>query len=111
MTNISCEALITNYFGENETVNKISLFEISKIKKEIEQSFLNDGTFVFVDTTIESIIDSVESNPKYFKFNEFGTEILFDRTNIEEFYVDLYGIFNSKIDGKIKHKFIKEFEK
>lgn len=110
MIKISCEAVIVNYFGENETVNKISLFEISKIKKEIEQSFLDDGIFVFVDTTIESIIDAVESNRKYFSFNEFGTEIIFDRTNIEDFYIDLYGIFNSKLDVTIKYKFIKEFE-
>lgn len=111
MTKISCESVIANYFGENETSDKISMSEIAKIKKEVEKSFLDDGMFVFVDNTIESIIDAVESNPKYFSFNKTGTEIIFDRTYVEDFYVDLYGIFNAKLDSKIKFKFLKTFEK
>lgn len=111
MTKISCESVIANYFGENETADKISMSEIAKIKKEIEQGFLEEGKFVFVDNTIESIIDAVDNNPKYFSFNKFGTEIIFDRSKIEEFYVDLYGIFNSRIDVDIKYKFLNMFEK
>lgn len=111
MTKISCESLIANYFGENEKVDKISMSEIAKLKKEIEQSFLEEGKFVFVDNTIESIIDAVESNPKYFSFNKFGTEVIFDRSKAEEFYIDLFGVFNARIDEGVKYKFLKTFEK
>lgn len=111
MNVITTESLITNYFGENENVSKISLSEIAKLKKEIEKNFLDDGKFVFVDTTIDSIVEAVEGNPKYFSFNDSVTEIIFDRSKVEEFYEDLYGIFNAKIDQEIKYKFLKTFEK
>lgn len=109
MYNITAETVITNYFAENGSETELPLSKLSELKRWIENRFL--GKFLFVDTTWDSISSAVYSNPKYFHFNDSRTSILFNSSQIEEFYEDVYAIFNTRIDQEIKWEFLVEFEK
>ena len=109
MYNITAEIVIANYFAENWGATELNLSKLAELKRWIENRFL--GKFLFVDTTWGSISSAVYSNPKYFSFNESRTSILFNSSQREELYEDVYAIFNSKLDLDIKYKFLVEFEK
>lgn len=108
MYNISAEIVIANYFAEKSKSNELTLSKLSQLKSQIENNFL--GKFLFVDTTRDSISSAVRSNPKYFYFNDSRTSILFNSSQREELYEDVYAIFNSKLDLDIKYKFLIELE-
>ena len=109
MYNISADIVIANYFAENWDATELPLSKLAELKRWIENRFL--GKFLFVDTTWDSISSAVYSNPKYFYFNDSRTSILFNSSQREELYEDVYAIFNSKLDLDIKYKFLVEFEK
>jgi hypothetical protein len=108
MYNISAEIVIANYFAENSTAVEMPLSKLAELKRWLENRFL--GKFLFVDTTWDSISSAVRSNPKYFHFNDSRTSILFNASQREDLYEDVY-VINSKIDLDIKYKFLVEFEK
>jgi len=107
MYNISAEIVIANYFAENGKAIEMPLSKLAELKRWLENRFL--GKFLFVDTTWDSISSAVRSNPKYFYFNESRTSILFNHSQREELYEDVY-VINSKLDLDIKYKFLMELE-
>jgi hypothetical protein len=108
MYNINAEIVIANYFAENSVAIEMPLSKLAELKRWLENRFL--GKFLFVDTTWDSISSAVRSNPKYFRFNDSRTSILFNPSQREELYEDVYAIFNSKLDLDIKYKFLTELE-
>lgn len=106
---IEAETIICNYFGETESV-ELKLSDLSEIKNKIEKRFNEKGVWLFVDTTFESISNAVQGNPKYFSFNESRSSILFNESRLQDFYVDLLGLFNNKPDGNIRYDFLNELE-
>ena len=107
---IESEVIIANFFAECEGVTELKLSLLSKIKEEIEEKFKNAEKFLFIDTSRSSIMNAVYSNPKYFSFDESRSSVVFNDSRINSFYEDVYGIFNSKIDLKIKFLFLNILE-
>ena len=107
---IDSEIVIANYFAECDDVTELSLSTLMEIKDDIERKFNESGIFLTINTTRSSITNAVFSNPKYFTFDYSRTKIKFNNSNINGFYEDLYSIFNTKIDLKIKFKFLKYLE-
>jgi len=107
---IDSEVIIANYFAECEEVTELSLSTLMTIKDDVEKKFNESGIFLTVNTSRGSIANAVYSNPKYFTFDYSLSKIKFNNSNINVFYEDLYSIFNSKIDLKIKFQFLKCLE-
>ena len=107
---IESEVIIANFFAECEGVTELKLSLLSKIKEEIEEKFKIEEKFLFIDTSRGSIMNAVYSNPKYFSFDESRSSVVFNNSRINSFYEDVYGIFNSKIDLKIKFLFLNILE-
>lgn len=108
---ISAEALITNFFGENENEEVLTIADLYRYRTYIE-NYMNRtmSCWCYIDVSEESIVNAVESNPKYFKFNMNRSAIVFKKELINEFYTDLLGIFNSRIDSEIRYKFLEAIE-
>lgn len=106
---IDAETIICNYFGETESV-ELKLSDLSEIKNKIEKRFNEKNVWLFVDTTFESISNAVNDNPKYFVFSESRSSIIFDDSKLNDFYIDLFGIFNNKPDVNIRYDFLNELE-
>jgi hypothetical protein len=107
---IQSEIVIANYFAECNDQNELSLKTLSKIKNEIEGKFNDNGKYVFIDISSESLLNAINSNPRYFSINRENNSIAFNSINREELYEDVYGIFNSKLTGSIKFEFLKILE-
>ena len=108
---ISAEALITNFFGEKEGENILSISKLYEYRNLIENR-INRANFCwcYIDVSEESIVDCVESNSKYLSFNANRSAIVFNRDLAEEFYMDLLGIFNSRIDVEVRYVFLEAVE-
>lgn len=108
---ISAEALITNFFGEKEGENTLSISKLYEYRNLIE-NHINRANFCwcYIDVSEESIADCVESNSKYLSFNVDRSAVVFNRDLVEEFYMDLLGIFNSRIDKEVRYQFLEAVE-
>lgn len=109
MNKIPLECVVANYFGECENETEVSLAVLAKIKYHIEGEFRKLNKWVFIDNCRDSITDVY--NSRYFSPNYNNNSISFNRSRIEDFYMDLYAIYNSKIDKEIKFEFLIMFEK
>lgn len=107
---IDSEIIIANFFAECDKINELKLSSLYDIKCKIEDEFKKDGQFLFIDVSRESINNAVYSNSKYFTFTESGAAIKFIPSRINVFYEDVYGVFNSRINQKIKYKLLKILE-
>jgi hypothetical protein len=108
---IDSEVVIANFFAECEGINELKLSTLTIIKDKIEEDYKSKGKYLFIDTSRRSILNAVFSNPKYFSLDESRSKIFFDSSKINELYEDVYFIFNSKIDLKIKFSFLEILEK
>lgn len=108
MTKISLITVVANYFGCKDHTTELKLSTLSKIKNAVESHFLmEEKTFVYVDASWDEISSIIETYPNYFQYNQNYTSIIFKYS--DEFYEDLFGIFN-KISNSdvetISHKII-----
>jgi hypothetical protein len=108
---IDSEIVIANFFAECEGINELKLSTLIKIKDKIEEEYKSIGKYLFIDTSRRSIINAVLSNPKYFTLDDSRSKIVFTGSNINELFEDVYFIFNSKIDSKIKYSFLDILDK
>lgn len=106
MIDIPLESVVANYFGEYEYETELSLATLAKIRIYIEGEFHKQGKFVRIDMCRDSIQDV--SNSRYFSLK--NNSIIFNNSKINEFYEDLYCIYNSRIDKEIKYEFLTMFE-
>lgn len=110
MITIPAEFIIANYFGELENTSKLEISNLSKIKRMIDREFAGNDTILSVDISWESIADAVNSNPKYFSFDDSKAAIIFDSSQREIFYQDLRGIFNAKVDRSVRSELLSSLE-
>lgn len=109
MYTIPAEVIIANYFAEIPKSNNLKLSTLAEIKIEVEKEF--HDMFLFVDLSGDSIAAAVRSNPKYFSFDDSRTTIIFNSSQREDLYEDVYAIFNAKLEQEIKYKLLVSLEK
>lgn len=103
---IDSEVIIANFFAECDDCDELKLSTLSEIKQSVEKKYNDLGKYLYINTSIESILNAINSNPKYFSFNRNTNSIQFNGKKREELYEDVYGIFNSKLNMKIKFEFL-----
>lgn len=111
MHTIPAEFIIANYFEDATRGNELTLSTLAEIKIKIEGEKEFRDIFLFVDLSGDSIAGAVNSNPKYFLFNESRTAIQFKSSQREIFYEDLYTIFNARIDRSVRYKLLVSLDK
>lgn len=109
MYTIDPEIIIANYFAEVPKSNELTISMLAAIKIAIEKEF--QKIFLFVDLSGDSVATAVYSNPKYFSFNSSRTTIIFNSSQREDLYEDVYAIFNARIEQEIKYKLLVSLEK
>jgi len=111
MYTINAEFFIVNYFAEVAESTILTLGKLTEIKRMIEKHFFEEGIFLNVDLSRDSLLDAVDSNRKYFSFNSSQTAIKFNSSQREIFYEDVYAIFNSKVEKEIRFELLEFLEK
>ena len=107
MYKISPEVVIANYFAEARGSMELNLSTLAKIKQGVEIESSKKRISLHVDNTRDSVLEAVNSNPKYFYFGENNDVIKFKNQFMEGFLEDFYFIFNSKFENKkIKIQFL-----
>jgi hypothetical protein len=108
---VSPGIVIANYFGELEKKSELKFIELEMLKADLElRMWIVTEYMVTVDCHMDSVMDFINDNSKYFGLNRSRNAITFDQSKREEFYVDLYGIFNARINAEIRYEFLKELE-
>lgn len=107
---VSAEIVIANYFAECNNVDELKFSTLVNIKNQIEENFQQRGKYLFVDISRSSILGAINSNPKYFSFDYSNASIKFNNSQRENLYEDVYGIFNAKLNLKIKFVFLEVLE-
>ena len=94
MTGIPLITVVANYFGSKDSATELKFSTLNKIKNAVESHFLiTEKTFVYVDTSWDEISSIIENYPNYFSYNENYTSIILKPS--DEFYEDLFGVFNT----------------
>jgi len=108
---IDSEVVIANFFAECEEIAELQISKLIELKGKIEDKFNESESILFVDTSRRSIENAVYTNSKYFSFDELKSKIIFNNSKRQELYEDVYFIYNSKIEMKIKFKILGILEK
>jgi hypothetical protein len=107
---VDVEVVIANYFADIEDTYELTLSKLKSLNNQIQEGFLEQGKYLIVEFTDESIDKVINSYPKYFSFGENKKSIMFNRACLNDFYEDVYGIFNSQVSPKIKYSFLTTLE-
>jgi hypothetical protein len=94
MSSIPLITVVANYFGNKNSATELKFSTLYNIKNAVESHFLKtENAFVYVNISWDEISYIIENYPNYFSYNENYTSIIFKPS--DEFYEDLFGVFNT----------------
>ena len=100
MTGIPLITVVANYFVSKKDKKELKFSTLNTIKNAVESHFLiNEKKFVYVDTSWDEISYVVETYSNYFGYNDNYTAIKFNEQLLDEFYEDVYFIFNHSFNS------------
>jgi ribosomal protein S8 len=108
---VGVQVVIANYFADCENATELSKSKLKSLNSKIKEQFIKQGKFLVIEESDECIDGTIHSYPNYFSYSKNKQSILFNKDRLTEFYEDVYGVFNSQVNHKIKFKFLSILEK
>lgn len=107
---VGVQVVIANYFADCENATELSKSKLKSLNSKIKEKFIEQGKYLLIEEDEECIDGTIYSYPNYFSYSQDKQSILFNRSRLTDFYEDVYGVFNSQVNHKIKFRFLSILE-